>query len=97
MIKGFGATAVLVLLLTGATYAASPTAAQKAEFYEACAKRGEARLCECKADFAASTLDERMMGYVVAAMVSNASAPADINDRWSDYIVGSTQTCGSGV
>lgn len=97
MIKGLGAAMVVALVLTGAAIAGSPTAAQKTEFYEACAKRSDAALCKCKAEFAAKTLDGRMMGYVIGAMASNTPAPADINDRWNDYIVGSTRTCGSGI
>lgn len=77
--------------------AASPSAEQKAEFYDACVKTsGNVELCTCKADAAVKLVDHDFMAVVLASMKGKT-----LDDKYAvaynDYIVESTRACGMGM
>lgn len=82
----------LVLLIQPAL-AASPTAAQKDEFYRVCMGIAQdARLCGCKADAAMTLIDERFMGVVISSMKGGSPAASDY-DAYNTYVARSNQVC----
>jgi hypothetical protein len=81
-------------LTAGASLAAAPSAAQKAEFHAVCIKvSGDEPLCTCKADAAMTLIDGRMMTYVIAGMKGAGNAPTDVQREWNNYIARSNQIC----
>lgn len=73
--------------------AASPTAAQKDEFYAVCVGISQnAELCRCKADAAMTLIDERFMGVVITSMKGGSPAAADY-DAYNTYVARSNQVC----
>jgi hypothetical protein len=84
-------------VLTAPALAAAPTAAQKAEFYDACVKTsGNVELCTCKAEAAIKLVDQDFMSVVLASMKGKT-----LEDKYAvaynDYIVESTRACGMGM
>lgn len=92
-----GLAALLALgMMSGTAMAAggaTPTEAQKAEFYSTChgISQDEA-LCTCKADAAMQLIDEDFMGLVIASM-KGKSPPADSYKAYNEYVARSNQVC----
>jgi len=86
--------ALSALLLTAAqSLAATPTEAQKAEFYAVCVGiSSNAELCTCKADAAMTLIDERFMAVVIASMKGGAPGAADYV-AYNAYVARSNQVC----
>jgi hypothetical protein len=81
-------------LTAGTSFAAAPSATQKAEFHSVCVKiSGDEALCSCKADAAMTLIDERMMTYVIAGMKGAGNAPTDVQHEWNNYVARSNQIC----
>ena len=95
MKSGFLALLALAMM-GGATYAAAPNEAQKAEFYDVCVQRGAVELCTCKADAAMTLIDSEFMAVVIASMRGKPLDPK-YAVAYNDYIVGSTRACGMGI
>ena len=85
------------LVLATPTYAAPPTAEQKADFLATCLKvapeAGE--LCRCKADAAMTLIDSDFIAVVIASM-KGKDVEAKYYDAYNDYIARSTEACGMG-
>lgn len=87
------AAIVLALGLAAPALAASPTAAQRQDFYRVCIGiSGDEDLCTCKADAALKLIDERFMGVVIASMQGGSLAAAD-HKPYNSYIARSNQLC----
>lgn len=87
------ASILLALGLAAPALAASPTAAQKQDFYRVCVGiSGDETLCTCKADAAMKLIDERFMGVVLASMQGGSPAPDDY-ERYHSYVARSNQLC----
>ena len=87
------AVIVFALGLVAPALAASPTAAQKQDFYRVCIGiSGDQELCSCKADAATKLIDERFMGVVIASMQGGSPAPDDY-ERYHSYVARSNQLC----
>lgn len=72
---------------------ASPSEAQKAEFYKTCVGISQdVELCTCKADAAMKLIDEEFMGLVIASM-KGKSPPSDSYKKYNDYVARSNQVC----
>lgn len=72
---------------------ATPTSAQKDEFYKVCMGIAEdAALCGCKADAAMQLIDEDFMGLVIASM-KGKSPPEDSYKAYNAYVARSNQVC----
>ena len=86
--------ALPILLASAApSFAATPTAAQRDEFYKVCMGIAQdAALCGCKADAALTLIDERFMGVVIASMKGRATAPEDAVP-YNTYVAKSNQVC----
>jgi len=83
----------IALLLSGPAQAASPTAAQKDEFYSVCMGIAQNQtLCACKAEAAMTLIDERFMGVVIASMQGKAPASGDYV-AYNTYVAKSNQVC----
>ena len=90
------AALVAVGMLTVPSFAAAPSAEQRAEFYKTC--MGIAQndaLCSCKADAALKLVDSDFMAMVIASMKGKAP-PAEQNVPYNDYIAKSNQICKPG-
>ena len=92
-----GVMALLALaMLTGGAQAAggaTPTAAQKDEFYKTCMGIAEDdSLCSCKADAAMKLVDEDFMGIIISSMKGKAPPTAD-NLKYAEYIGQSNKVC----
>lgn len=88
--------AVTALALTGAAYAAPPTAEQETEFYAVCFKISEnATLCQCKVEAARQLIDSEFMAIVIASM-KDKPVEAQYYDSYNNYIARSTEACGMG-
>lgn len=90
----------LALLIVGMALGSPALAGVREDFQSACNKRTDGQaveLCTCKADFAVKALDERMLGYVIASMASDATdIPEDVLGRWNDYVAESNRVCKPG-
>ena len=92
-----GFMALLALgMMSGAALAAggaTPTEAQKGEFYNTCVGISQdVALCTCKADAAMKLIDEDFMGVVIASM-KGKSPPADSYKAYNEYVARSNQVC----
>lgn len=92
-----GLMALMALaMLSGSALAAggaTPTAAQKAEFYKTCMGIAEDdRLCSCKAEAAMTLVDEDFMGVIISSMEGKAPPTAD-NLKYAQYIGQSNKVC----
>lgn len=84
-------SAVLASSLPAA--AATPSEAQKTEFYQVCMSIAhDQALCSCKADAAVTLIDERFMALVISAM-QGGSVPQDQYDAYNTYVAKSNQVC----
>lgn len=87
--------AVLCLSVVSATgaYAATPTAAQKQEFFDVCFTISQNQeLCACKADAAMKLIDERFMGVVISSMKGGSPKSEDYA-AYNAYVAKSNQVC----
>lgn len=92
-----GLAALLALSMMGGTAlaagGATPTEAQKAEFYKVCVGISQnVELCTCKADAAMTLIDEDFMALVIASM-KGKSPPEDSYKRYNEYVARSNQVC----
>ena len=92
-----GLMALLALVMMNGTVlaagGATPTAEQKAEFYQVCMGIAENEtLCSCKADAALTLIDEAFMAMVIGAM-KGASVPKDTYVAYNTYVAKSNQIC----
>jgi len=72
---------------------ATPTEAQKDEFYKVCVGISQnVELCTCKADAAMTLIDEDFMGLVIASM-KGKSPPEGSYKAYNDYVAHSNQVC----
>jgi hypothetical protein len=78
---------------TSAAFAAAPTGAQKAEFYQTC--MGIAQndaLCTCKADAALKLIDSAFMTVVIDSM-RGKTLPVQYSVPYNTYVGKSNQVC----
>ncbi|MBJ6988462.1 MULTISPECIES: hypothetical protein [unclassified Devosia] len=81
------------LALAVPAYAATPTAAQKQEFFEVCLNISQNQeLCACKADAAMSLIDERFMAVVISSMKGGSPKSEDYV-AYNAYVAKSNQVC----
>jgi len=72
---------------------ATPTEAQKAEFYKVCVGISQnVELCTCKADAAMTLIDEDFMALVISSM-KGKTPPADSYKKYNEYVARSNQVC----
>ena len=87
---------VAIGMLSGSALAAggaTPTEAQKADFYKTCMGIAQNQeLCSCKAEAAMVLLDEDFMAEVIAGMKGKAPPNAD-NVKYGRYISQSNAKC----
>lgn len=80
-------------LMTGAAFAAPPSAEQKAEFHRTCMSiASNEPLCTCKADAAMTLTDSAFMALVISAM-KGQTYPTDEQRRYDEYIRQSNAVC----
>ena len=83
----------VTLVLSGPALAASPTTAQKDEFYRVCMGIAQNQaLCACKAEAAMTLIDERFMDVVIASMKGGTPASTDFV-AYNTYVAKSNQVC----
>jgi hypothetical protein len=83
----------LSVALAVPVHAATPTAAQKQEFFEVCLNISQNQeLCACKAEAAMSLIDERFMGVVVSSMKGGSPKSEDYA-AYNAYVAKSNQVC----
>lgn len=92
-----GLAALLALSMMGGTAlaagGATPTEAQKAEFYKVCVGISQnVELCTCKADAAMTLIDEDFMALVISSM-KGKSPPEDSYKAYNEYVARSNQVC----
>jgi hypothetical protein len=82
------------MLSAAPSFAAAPTAEQKAEFTRVCMGIAQDEvLCTCKADAAMTLIDEPFMELVIAAMKGTRN-PAESEYRaYKGYVAKSNQIC----
>lgn len=81
------------LLMAAPAFAATPTAAQKDEFYSVCMGiANDQTLCSCKADAAMTLIDADFMAMVIGAM-KGASVPQATYVAYNTYVAKSNQIC----
>src|SRR5688500_14245174 len=91
LMRALGLAVAMVLALAVPAFAASPSAAQKAEFYKVCMGiANDEALCTCKADAAMTLIDERFMGVVIKSMQGGSPAEGDYV-AYNAYVAKSNQ------
>jgi hypothetical protein len=89
----FAAVVSLSVAFATPVFAASPTTAQKQEFFDVCFTISQNQdLCACKADAAMKLIDERFMGVVIASMKGGSPKSEDYA-AYNAYVAKSNQVC----
>lgn len=84
----------LLGLMSAPAFAAAPTEAQKAEFYQVCMNIAhDETLCSCKADAAMTLIDEPFMAMVIAAMKGTRNPAESDYVAYNTYVAKSNQIC----